>query len=131
MKTLLLIALVSLVMLPAGTAVAQSADEALSQIILYPGDAAGTGTGIGSIKLAVGEEMTITAKGVDKDGKEVNIWPTWKADKEFALTVVEGRSKTVVVKALKAGAPLFVTCIYKTDGGKILKAEAMGSVKEK
>jgi hypothetical protein len=131
MKTLFLITLIFLVMLPAGIIQAQSADEALSQIILYPGDVTGTGTGIGSIKLAVGEEMTITAKGVDKDGKEVNIWPTWKADKEFALTVVEGRSKTVVVKALKAGAPLFVTCIYKTDAGNIVKAEAMGSVKEK
>lgn len=92
---------------------------------------AGTGTGITTFKLTVGEEIKVTAKGVDTEGKEVNIWPTWKADKELSILVVEGRSKTIVVKALKEGAPLFISAIYITDEGKKVKGEGMGEVKAK
>lgn len=114
---------------------AQSLDAGLEQIILYEvkdkmaSSAPLTGVGMNGFKMAVGEEIIILAKGIDKAGKEVAIWPTWKADPELSLSVVEGRSKTVVVKALKPGAPLFVTAYYVTDDGKKVKAEAMGSVK--
>jgi len=114
---------------------AQTLDKDLDHIILYKVtdvmavSAPLTGVGMNGFKLAVGEEMIIYAKGVDKDGKEVPIWPTWKADKELSLMVVEGRSRTVVVKAVKAGTPLFVTAIYKTDDGKKMTGEVMGTVK--
>ena len=101
----------------------------LDSIILYFGDKPGTGVGINAFKLVVGEEMTITATGVDTAGIDVPIWPTWKADRELSIKVVEGRSKTVVVKALKAGAPLFITAIYIDDNGKKFTGEAMGTVK--
>jgi len=114
---------------------AQSLDKGLEQIILFKvTDTMAvstplTGVGLNGFKLAVGEEMILLAKGVNIEGQEVPIWPTWKADKELSLMVVEGRSRTVVIKAVKAGAPLFVTAVYITDDGKKIKSEAMGSVK--
>ena len=126
---------VATVLLLSGALVAQALDTGVEQIILYKvadkmaTSAPLTGVGMNGFKLAVGEEMIIFAKGVDANGKEVAVWPTWKADKELSVSVVEGRSKTVVVKALKAGAPLFVTAFYITDDGKKIKGEAMGSVK--
>ncbi|MEW6508286.1 MAG: hypothetical protein AB1432_11130 [Bacteroidota bacterium] len=112
-------------------ALAQEKGGALDQIIIYKGEIAGTGTGITSFKLVVGEEITVTAKGVDKEGNEVLIWPTWKADKELSIRVVEGRSKTAVVKALKEGAPVFFSAVYLTDEGRKVTGEAMGEVKPK
>ena len=103
----------------------------LTQIIIYKGETVSTGVGISSFKLVVGDEMFLTAKGADAEGIDVPIWPTWKADKEISVKVVEGRSKTVKIKALKAGAPLFVTAIYITDDGKKVTGDAMGEVKEK
>jgi hypothetical protein len=114
---------------------AQSSDSGLAQIIIYKATdkmmttSSLLGVGMNGFKLAVGEEMIIIAKGEDKDGKEVAIFPTWKADPEMSLIVVEGRSKTVVIKALKAGAPLFVTATYITDDGKKVKGEVMGTIK--
>ncbi len=114
---------------------AQVLDKDLDHIILYKvtdmmaTSAPLTGVGMNGFKLAVGDEMIIYAKGVDANGNEVAIWPTWKADKELSISVVEGRSRTVVVKAVKAGEPLFVTAIYKTDAGKKVTVDAMGSVK--
>jgi len=128
-RGLVLVGAIILGILQASTTYSQTQVGQLSQIILYKGDAAGTGTGLNSFKLTVGEEMKITAKGVDAEGNEVNIWPTWKADKELSIQVVEGRSKTIVVKALKAGAPLFISAIYITDEGKKVKGEVMGEVK--
>jgi uncharacterized protein YpmB len=113
------------------TAFSQEKHGPLAQIIIYKGETAGTGPGITTFKLTVGEEMTVTAKGVDAEGKEVPIWPTWKADKELSIRVVEGRSKTAVVKASKEGAPVFFSAIYITDEGKKVTGEAMGEVKTK
>ncbi|MCX8015450.1 MAG: hypothetical protein N2748_05470, partial [candidate division WOR-3 bacterium] len=101
-----------------GVAISQEKHGPLAQIIIYKGETAGTGTGITTFKMTIGEEMTVTAKGVDKEGNEVPIWPTWKADKELSIRVVEGRSKTAVVKALKEGAPVFFEAVYITDDGK-------------
>lgn len=113
------------------TALGQEKHGPLTQIIIYKDETAGTGTGITTFKLTVGEEMTVTAKGVDENGKDVPIWPTWKADKELSIRVIEGRSKTAVVKALKDGAPLFFSAVYVTDDGKKVRGEAMGEVKPK
>lgn len=102
----------------------------LEQITIYKGEKAGPGTGMISFKLAVGEEIIVTAKGVDKDGLEVSIWPTWKADPELSIKPVEGRSLSAVVKALEAtSAPLFFSAVYKTDDGKKVVGEVMGQVK--
>ena len=127
--TFIIMGAVVLVAFPVLTAYSQAKDGPLTQIIIYKGEVAGTGTGITTFKFMVGDEMTVTAKGVDADGHDVPVWPTWKADKELSIKVVEGRSKTVAVKALKPGAPLFITAIYITDDGKKVTGEAMGEVK--
>lgn len=113
----------------------QSLDTGLEQIVLYQVTdkmataAPLTGVGMNGFKLTVGQEIIIFAKGIDKAGKEVAIWPTWKADKELSVSVVEGRSKTIVVKALTPGTPLFITALYLTDEGKKVTGEVMGTVK--
>lgn len=102
----------------------------LANIIIYKGDTAGTGPGIGVLKLKVGEEVTVTAKGEDDEGKEVPIWPTWKADKELSIRVVEGRSKTAVVKALKeVDVATFFGAVYITDEGKKVTGEVAVEIK--
>lgn len=113
------------------TALGQEKHGPLAQIIIYKGETAGTGVGITTFKLTVGEEMAVTAKGVDEEGNDVPIWPTWKADKELSIRVVEGRSKTAMVKALKEGAPVFFSAVYVTDDGKKVTGEAMGEIKPK
>lgn len=113
------------------TAAGQQKHGPLTQIIIYKGEVAETGTGITTFKLVVGEEITVTAKGVDENGNDVPIWPTWKADKELSIRVVEGRSKTAIVKALKEGAPVFFSAVYITDEGKKVTGEVMGEVKPK
>lgn len=113
----------------------QETHRALSQIIIYrgelpyEGEIAERGVGITTFTLTVGEEMIITAQGVDEEGNDVPIWPTWKADKELSISVVEGRSKTAVVKALKEGVPVFFSAVYITDDGKKVTGEVMGEVK--
>ena len=109
----------------------QEKSSSPEQIIIYKGETAGTGTGMSSFKLTVGEEIIVTAKGIDLEGKEVPIWPTWKADKELSIRVVEGRSKTAVIKALKEGAPVFIEAIYITDDGKKITGIVGGEVKSK
>jgi len=125
MKKILILAVMVLMGLSAAAVYAGDLD----MIIFYAGDKAGTGVGMTYFKLEVGKDMMITAKGVDKDGNDVPIWPTWKCDKELSVQVVEGKSKTIKVKALKAGEPLFITAIYIDDNGKTFKGEAMGTVK--
>ena len=127
MKKILILAVMVLMGLSAAAVYAGDLDA----IIFYVGDKdkAGTGVGLTYFKLEVGKDMMITAEGVDEDGKDVPIWPTWKCDKELSVQVVEGKSKTIKVKALKAGEPLFITAIYIDDNGKTFKGEAMGTVK--
>ena len=125
MKKILILAVMVLMGLSAAAVYAGD----LEMIFLYAGDKAGTGVDMPVFKLEVGKDMMITAKGVDKDGNDVPIWPTWKCDKELSVQVVEGKSKTIKVKALKAGEPLFITAIYIDDNGKTFKGEAMGTVK--
>jgi len=138
MKKGILLSVVFLVAASVGAVYArapQSLDAGLEQIVLYKVDdkmataASLAEVGMNGFTLAVGDEIIIFAKGVDKSGKEVSVWPTWKADKELAISVVEGRSKTIVVKALKAGSPLFITATYITDEGKKVAGEVMGTVK--
>jgi len=128
--TLSILCLIALTALMMSTAQAQENHGPLSQIIIYKGKVAGTGPGITTFKLIVGEEMTVTAKGFDSEGNEVPIWPTWRGDRELSIRVVEGRSKTAVVKALKevAGAAFF-SAVYITDDGKKVVGEAMGEIK--
>jgi hypothetical protein len=109
----------------------QKKDGFISQIIIFKGDASDTGIGISTFKLMEGEEMTVTAKGVDKDGNDVPIWPTWKADKELSISVEEGRSKTVVVEALKEAAQVSFSAIYVTDEGKKVTKVVTGEIKRK
>ena len=128
----LLVGAAILILLSSVSAYSQEKHGPLAQIIIYKGEAAGTGTGITTFKLTVGEEMTVTAKGVDKEGNDVPIWPTWKADKELSIRVVEGRSKTAIVKAIKeVGGAVFFSAVYITDDGKKVTGEAMGEVKPK
>jgi len=128
-KCLILVCLLSLVML---TVHSQTKQGTPSQIIIYQGDVAGTGPGLNSLKLAVGEEATVTAKGIDENGNDVSIWPTWKCDSELSIKVVEGKSKTAIVKALKESAvTTFFTAVYITDEGKKVTADGMVQIKAK
>ncbi|MDW8056604.1 MAG: hypothetical protein RMJ13_07870 [Elusimicrobiota bacterium] len=63
----------------------------LSQIVVTPG----------SPKIKVGENITLTAKGYDKDGKEVSINPTWKCGPEGRLQPTVGTKVTFT--AVKQG----------------------------
>lgn len=101
----------------------------LDRIVLYQGEEAGTGTGINGFKLGVGDTMFVTAKGVDVDGNDVPIWPTWKCDREMTITAKEGRSKTAIITGIKVGEPVFFSAVYITDDGKKVVGEAMGKVK--
>ncbi len=129
--TMILVCMGIMIILLSGVTYTQEKGGVLSNIIIYKGETAGTGTGMTTFKLVVGEEMTVTAKGVDSEGNEVPIWPTWKADKELSIRVVEGRSKTAVVKALKDGAPVYFSAVYITDDGKKVTGEVMGEIKPK
>lgn len=107
----------------------QAAPGPLVQILIYKGDTPGTGPGMTGFTLRVGEEMTVTVKGVDANGNEVPIWPTWKADEELSVRVVEGRSKVAVVKALKPAAAAFFSAVYLTDDGRKVTGEVGGEIK--
>lgn len=109
----------------------QQKDGVLSQIIIFEGTASDTGIGISTFKLMEGEAMTVTAKGVDKHGNNVPIWPTWKGGKELSVSIVEGRSKTSVVRALKAATEVSLSAIYITDEGNKVTKEITGEIKLK
>lgn len=128
-KYLILVCLLSSVTLIVHS---QTKQSTLAQIIIYKGDVAGTGPGLNTLKLAVGEEDTVTAKGVDENGNDVPIWPTWKCDSELSIKVVEGKSKTVIVKAMKeSSVAAFFTAVYITDEGKKVTADGMVQIKAK
>lgn len=113
------------------TSYSQEKSGELSQIIMYKGEISDTGIQISNFTLTEGEEMIVTAKGVDKDGNNVPIWPTWKGDKELLVSTVEGRSKTAVVRALKAATEVSLSTIYVTDEGKKVTKEITGEIKRK
>jgi hypothetical protein len=113
------------------TSYSQEKSRELSQIIIYKGEISDTGIRVSNFTLTEGEEMIVTAKGVDQDGHNVPIWPTWKADKELAIAVVEGRSKTAMVKALKQGTNVSFSAIYLTDGGNKVTKTITGEIKPK
>lgn len=127
----MVIAVAVLSILWAATTLAQDKPGLLSKIIIYKGDVPGTGPGLSVLRMTVGEEVTVTAKGVDEKGNDVPIWPTWKADKELSIRVVEGRSKTAVVKALKEGGAFFFEAVYITDEGKKVTGSVAVEVKAK
>lgn len=133
MKKLFLIAAAVGMMIAANTLLAQG--DGVEIVIFKVTDlntpsATLVGTGMNSFKLTVGEEIYVMAKGRDENGKEVAIWPTWKADKELSVIVVEGKSKIAKIKALQKGAPLFFSAVYIDDSGKKYQGEVMGEVKE-
>ena len=55
----------------------------------------------GSPRTTVGGTVVLTARGVDKEGREVDVNPTWKCDPEGTVTPTVG--KTVTFKAVKKG----------------------------
>jgi len=65
-----------------------------------------------SPKTTVGGTVTLTAKGVDKEGREVSINPTWKSDAEGEVSPNVG--KTVTFQALKSGV-----CFVEVREGNI------------
>ena len=105
-------------------------DKALSQILCYKGEKPGTGPGISTLKLTVGESVTITAKGVDDEGKNVPICPTWKADSELSLRPVLGKGRSIIIKALKPAIAAFVTATVITEDGKKVTCDIAVEVKE-
>ncbi|MCX7991319.1 MAG: hypothetical protein N2999_04680 [Proteobacteria bacterium] len=129
-KTLFFIVTIILMSITATIVFSQEKHRSPSHIIVYKGETAGTGPGIGVLKMNIGEEITVTAAGFDSEGKEVPIWPTWKADKELSIRVVEGKSKSAVIKALKEG-PSFFEAIYITEEGKKISGGGAVEIKAK
>lgn len=134
MKKLFVIAAVAGIIIAANTLLAQGK---LNEIVIFKitdlntPSATLVGTGMNGFKLTVGEEIYVMAKGRDENGKEVAIWPTWKADKELSISVVEGKSKIAKIKALRKGAAaIFFSAIYIDDSGKKYEGGVVGEVKE-
>jgi len=135
MKKIFAIAVVASIIFTANSLLAQGKlDRILIFKITDPNtpSASLVGTGMTGFKLTVGEEILVMAKGFDESGNEVAIWPTWKADKELTVSVVEGKSKVARIKAVRAGTgAIFFSAIYIDDSGKKYVGEVMGEVKEK
>lgn len=107
------------------------APGSLDSIYVYMGETPGTGPGIGVLKLSVGEEVVIVAKGVDSEGKEVLIAPTWKADKEISLLPVEGKGRCIKVRLKEApSVAAFVTVVVIRDDGKKISTDVPVEVKK-
>ncbi len=107
------------------------APSSLDSIIVYKGETPGTGPGVSVLKLAVGEEAVLVAKGVDSQGEEVFIAPTWKADKEIALIAVEGKGRCIKVRLTEApSVASFVTVIVIRDDGKKVSTDVAIEVKK-
>ncbi len=107
------------------------APTSLDLIIVYKGETPGTGPGVSVLRLAVGEEVILVAKGVDSEGKEVLIAPTWKADKEISLITVEGKGRCTKVRLKEAPAGLaFVTVVVIRDDGKKVSTDIAVELKK-
>ncbi len=95
------------------------APNSLDSILVYKGETPGTGPGVSVLKLAVGEEVVLVAKGIDSEGKEVPIAPTWKADKEIALITVEGKGRCIKIRLKEApSVAAYVTVVIIREDGK-------------
>ena len=66
----------------------------------------------GNPRTTVGGTVVLTAKGVDKEAREVDINPTWKSDAEGKVEPSVG--KTVTFTALKSGV-----CYVEVSQGEI------------
>lgn len=66
----------------------------------------------GSPRTTVGGTVVLTARGVDKEGREVEVNPTWKCDPEGKVEPTAG--KTVTFTALKTGV-----CYIEVSQGDI------------
>ncbi len=126
-KALVVISLVGLVFI----SLSAQAPGSLDSIIVYKGEIPGTGPGVSVLKLAVGEEIVLVAKGVDSEGKEVPIAPTWKADKEISLIPVEGKGRCIKAKLKEApSVAAYVTVVVIRDDGKKISTDVAIEVKK-
>ncbi len=102
---------------------AQAPNE-LDSILVYKGETPGTGPGVSVLKLSVGEEVVLVAKGVNSEGKEVLIAPTWKADKEVSLIPVEGKGRCIKVRLKEApSVAAYVTVVVIREDGKKISTD--------
>jgi hypothetical protein len=107
------------------------APNSLDSILVYKGETPGTGPGVSVIKLAVGEEVVLVAKGVDSEGKEVPIAPTWKADKEIALITVEGKGRCIRIRLKEApSVSAYVTVVVIREDGKKVSTDVAVEAKK-
>ncbi len=71
------------------------------------------------------------AKGVDSEGKEVLIAPTWKADKKVVLIPVEGKGRWIKVRLKEApSVAAYVTVVVIRDDGKKISTDVAIEVKK-
>lgn len=105
--------------------------NSLDSILVYKGETPGTGPGISVLRLAVGEEVVLVAKGVDSEGKEVFIAPTWKSDKEISLETVEGKGRCIKIRLKEApSVSAFVTVVVIREDGKKVSTDVAVEVKK-
>lgn len=107
------------------------APSSLDSILVYKGETPGTGSGVSVLKLGVGEEVVLVAKGVDSEGKEVLIAPTWKADKEISLITVEGKGRCIKIRLKEApSVAAYVTVVVIRDDGKKVSTDVAVELKK-
>ncbi|MGQ9618080.1 MAG: hypothetical protein ACUVUG_03850 [Candidatus Aminicenantia bacterium] len=107
------------------------APNSLDSILVYKGETPGTGPGVSVLKLSVGEELELVAKGVDSEGKEVLIAPTWKADKEIALIAIEGKGRCIKIRLKEApSVAAYITVVVIRDDGKKVSTDIAVEVKK-
>lgn len=107
------------------------APSSLDSILVYKGETPGTGSGVSVLKLAVGEEVVLVAKGVDSEGKEVLIAPTWKADKEISLITVEGKGRCIKIRLKEApSVAAYGTVVVIRDDGKKVSTDIAVELKK-
>jgi hypothetical protein len=107
------------------------APNSLDSILVYKGETPGTGPGVSVLKLAVGEEVVLVAKGVDSEGKEVPIAPTWKADKEITLITVEGKGRCIRIRLKEApSVSAYVTVVVIREDGKKVSTDVAVEAKK-
>jgi len=107
------------------------APNSLDSILVYKGETPGTGPGVSVLKLAVGEEVVLVAKGVDSEGKEVPIAPTWKADKEITLITVEGKGRCIRIRLKEApSVSAYVTVVVIREDRKKVSTDVAVEAKK-
>ncbi len=121
---------------PAGGTTGQAAatSQATGDVVItvfYKAATPTSGKDTQMLELKVGEEITISVQGLDKDGRDIGACvASWKADSEIMkLTPVAGNCKATKVKALKAATATVLTAVFTGAKGNKIESNLKGAIK--